>query len=149
VGIWVELSFAPAADVARALQHGDATEPLGRLAHHCGMRRSDWSCKHGVVTVSDAELRSATAWDPFVEALRRLAVAYDEVYEADPLGAVYIERWRPGMERPVTAARVEGDDAVTLRDLAAHAARCTSAAELLAFAQHQVGGDLPPLVAGR
>jgi len=145
MGIWAELSFVLAADAARALDDDDAGAPLARLARDCGMRQADWSRKGDVLTVSDAELRSATAWEPFVEQLRSGGLAYNEVYESDIAGAVYMERWRPGMDRPVTAPRVEGDDAVTLRDLAAFAAQCTSAAELLARVQHHVGGDLPGL----
>jgi hypothetical protein len=145
MGIWVELSFAPSADIARALEDDDTNEFLARLALRCGMRRADWRHKDDVITVSDAELNSPMAWEPFVEGLRAAGIGYDEVYETDTFGAAHIERWRPGMERPVTAPRVEGDDAVTLRDLAAFAVRCTDAAELLAHVRHHVGRDLPGL----
>ncbi len=145
MGTWAELSFAPSADVSNELKANDISHPLVRCALECGMRHAEWSWNGLVVTVSDAELRCAEAWEPFLAQLRQMGIAYDEKYEADGIGAVYIERWREGMDAPVTAAYVEGDHAVTLRDLASLASCCVSVEDLVSEVRRHVGAALPPL----
>lgn len=147
MGTWADLSFAPSADVSEALKSNNINEPLVRCALECGMHQAEWSWNGLVVTASDAELRCAEAWEPFLAQLRLMGIAYDEKYEADRIGAMYIERWRAGMDTPVTAAYVEGDHAVTLRDLASLAFGCATADDLVGEVRRHVGAALPPLSA--